>query len=158
MRSKLCLSGKYSLQRWYNSYRICKIPILDTTKLISFIKFYHRHFSFHGIRINHFVNPAVTRKITKGSVSNSVTLNLIYMPATITKSHKNFISSIVGHFNKHGLTLIPAWISKYTHYEVWDKITYPFVNFNGATVEVWERISNFILHLTGHVITYPCWD
>ena len=25
-----------------------------------------------------------------------------------------------------------------------DEIIYPFPNFNGATVEVWERISNFI--------------
>ena len=32
--------------------------------------------------------------------------------------------------------------------------TYPFPNFNGATVEVWEWISNFIPHF----ITYPCWD
>ena len=35
-----------------------------------------------------------------------------------------------------GLTLIPAWISNYIHYNVWDEITYPFLNFNGATVEV----------------------
>ena len=34
------------------------------------------------------------------------------------------------------LTLIPAWISNYIHYNVWDEITYPFLNFNGATVEV----------------------
>ena len=32
--------------------------------------------------------------------------------------------------------IIPAWISNYTHYNVWDEITYPFLNFNGATVEV----------------------
>ena len=32
--------------------------------------------------------------------------------------------------------LIPAWISNYIHYNVWDEITYPFLNFNGATVEV----------------------
>ena len=32
--------------------------------------------------------------------------------------------------------LSPSWISNYTHYYVWDKITYPFLNFNGATVEV----------------------
>ena len=25
-----------------------------------------------------------------------------------------------GPFYKHGLTLIPAWINNYTHYEVWD--------------------------------------
>ena len=34
------------------------------------------------------------------------------------------------------LTLIPAWISNYIHYNVSDEITYPFLNFNGATVEV----------------------
>ena len=31
--------------------------------------------------------------------------------------------------------------------KAWDEITYPFPNFNGATVEVWEWISNFIPHL-----------
>ena len=30
----------------------------------------------------------------------------------------------------------PVWISNYIHYKVRDKITYPFLNFNGATVEV----------------------
>ena len=34
------------------------------------------------------------------------------------------------------INLIPAWISNYIHYNVWDEITYPFLNFNGATVEV----------------------
>ena len=28
--------------------------------------------------------------------------------------------------------------------DTWDEITYPFSNFNGATVEVWEWINNFI--------------
>ena len=36
------------------------------------------------------------------------------------------------------------------------EITCPFPYFNGATVWVWEWISNFIPHFTGHVITYPC--
>ena len=27
---------------------------------------------------------------------------------------------------------------------VWDEITYPFLNFNGYTIEVWEWISNLI--------------
>ena len=36
-----------------------------------------------------------------------------------------------------------------------DEVTYPFPNFNGAAIEVWEWISNFIQHITGHVITYP---
>ena len=41
-----------------------------------------------------------------------------------------------GPFYYHGLTLIPPWISNYSHYNVWDEITYPFLNFNSATVEV----------------------
>ena len=35
---------------------------------------------------------------------------------------------------------------------MWDEITYPFLNFNGATVEVQERIRNFTPHFTSHVI------
>ena len=41
-----------------------------------------------------------------------------------------------GPFYYYGLTLIPAWISNHRPSEVWDEITYPFLNFNGATVEV----------------------
>ena len=39
-------------------------------------------------------------------------------------------------FYYHGLTLIPAWICNHIHYKMWDEITYQFLNFNGATVEV----------------------
>ena len=39
-------------------------------------------------------------------------------------------------FTKHGLTIIPAWISNYIHYKVWDEIAYPFLNFKGCTDEV----------------------
>ena len=49
-----------------------------------------------------------------------------------------------------------AWIDKYIMCV--DEITYPFPNFKGCTVEVWEWMSNFIPHFTGHVIIYPCWD
>ena len=48
--------------------------------------------------------------------------------------------------------LIPAWISNHMPNKVWDKITYPFPNFNGCTVVVWERISNFTTHFTMDVI------
>ena len=34
-------------------------------------------------------------------------------------------------------------------------MTYPFPNFNGATIEVGEWISNYIPHFTVCVITYP---
>ena len=61
-------------------------------------------------------------------------------------------------FYLHGLILILAWISNYIHYNAWDEIIYSFPNFNGAPVDIWEWISNFIPHFTEHVITYPCWD
>ena len=51
----------------------------------------------------------------------------------------------------------PTGLRNYIHYTMWYKITNPFPNFNGLTVEVWEWISNCTLLLTGHVITYPCW-
>ena len=41
-----------------------------------------------------------------------------------------------GPFYQHGLTLIPAWRSNHMSNKMWDEITYPFLNFNGATVEV----------------------
>ena len=41
-----------------------------------------------------------------------------------------------GPFYSHGLTLIPAWISNGMLSNVSDGITYPFLNFNGANVEV----------------------
>ena len=41
---------------------------------------------------------------------------------------------------------------------MWYEITYPFLNFYDATVEIWEWMSYFIPHFTGDVIIYPCWD
>ena len=52
----------------------------------------------------------------------------------------------------------PRWIINHTPCNVWDEITYPFPNFNGCTVDVWEWINNFIPHFIMDVITYLCWD
>ena len=48
--------------------------------------------------------------------------------------------------------LLTSWISNFMHSKMWDEITYPFPNLNGATVEVWEW------KFTTYVIIYPCWD
>ena len=37
---------------------------------------------------------------------------------------------------------------------VWNEITYPFLNTNGATVAVWDWISNAIVQVITDVITY----
>ena len=39
-------------------------------------------------------------------------------------------------------TLIIAWISDYGYYKGWGEIIYPFPNFSGCAVEVWDWISN----------------
>ena len=39
---------------------------------------------------------------------------------------------------------ISEWISNHIHNKAWDEMDYPFPNFNGTTVEVWELISDFI--------------
>ena len=60
-----------------------------------------------------------------------------------------------GPLYKHVLTSNPAWLSNHMSNKEWDKIIYPFRNFNGRTVEVWEWISDFIYtHLIMGVITY----
>ena len=60
-------------------------------------------------------------------------------------------------FYLHGLISIPDWISKHMFDKVRVEIIYPFPNFNGCTVEVWEWISNFIPKVIMGLITYPCW-
>ena len=68
------------------------------------------------------------------------------------------LSMLLDPFYKYGLSLIPTWVSKYIQVKVRDEITYSFSNFNGATIEGWDWISNFIVNFTRHVITYLCWD
>ena len=36
---------------------------------------------------------------------------------------------------------------------MWDEISYPFPNFNGSTVDIWEWISNFTPHFPEYVVT-----
>ena len=59
---------------------------------------------------------------------------------------------------QHGMRLmttnIPTWIRNHILSKVWDEITYPFPNINGATVEVLEWIGNFIPHFTMDIITH----
>ena len=65
----------------------------------------------------------------------------------------NGIDFVQGPVYQHGLTFSEQGYSNYIHYKVWCAIIYSF-----PTVEVWEWISNFILHFAGYVIHYPCWD
>ena len=48
------------------------------------------------------------------------------------------------------LILIPAWITDFADYKMWDQIIYQYQNFYDATFGVWTWISNFIPHCSGH--------
>ena len=72
-------------------------------------------------------------------------------------------SDIIKHFNTwgpylHEVTLISSWIHNHMPSTVWDVITYPFPNFNGASLEVLKGISNFIPQIIMDASAYPCWD
>ena len=54
-----------------------------------------------------------------------------------------------------GMTVVDKWFNRF---KVRDEIADPFKNFNDAAVYAWEWITDFILHLTGYAITYPCWE
>ena len=43
---------------------------------------------------------------------------------------------IWGPFYKHELSFTPTSMRSYVYYKLLDEITYPFLNFNGASVEV----------------------
>ena len=82
----------------------------------------------------------MVKKTTFGSVSSNVNIWISNNPS-MTSLSKCLVLTISQHlpgipFYWYGLTLIPAWISNYFHYKMWDGITFPFLNFNGATVEV----------------------
>ena len=49
----------------------------------------------------------------------------------------------------------PALVKNHMPGKVLHEITYPFPNFNGYTIEVYEWISNSILRFKMEVITYP---
>ena len=42
-----------------------------------------------------------------------------------------------------------AWVSNYTHDIMCNEMIYPLSNVNGAAVEVWDWIGNFIPNFTG---------
>ena len=78
----------------------------------------------------------------------------IKAPAIAARWHAQFPNyyGIWCPFYQHpyGSTLIPAWVHNYIHYKMWDEITNPFPDFNGANVEVWEwdKLFHTTLHCT----------
>ena len=109
--------------------------------------------TLYGVTRPQWVNIT---NIGKGE-SRYNTVDIAYSTANTRMEHRSDLELIRGPFYQNGLTLITAWISNYMSSKVWDEITYPFPNFNGVNVEVWEWIFNFITTFVMAIITYPCW-
>ena len=65
------------------------------------------------------------------------------------------ISITMNPFCLHGLTLITAWICYPMPSKMWGEITYPFLNFNCVSIEIYDWISNFVPHLIINIATNP---
>ena len=94
----------------------------------------------------------VSRCDIKGS--DGTMLNPIFWKKVQGQKHpgrwgivKHQIPSIKVLFKTNAKSYISTWICNHMPCKMWDEITYQHPNSNGATVEVWEWISNCIPHL-----------
>ena len=143
-----------------------------TAKCLQTIEWYHRPWT-NVYRNLCYMNNLSSTEVTanrlhefRAWINNHI--RRFYIDVAIYPCHKSkhWISQSLisvrrcpqGPLYLHGLTLIPAWISNHIPSKVWDEIPYPFLNFNGYTVEVYEWIRHFIPHFIMDVITYQCWD
>ena len=89
---------------------------------------------YHTIKIAlQLLNRLCLREVGRLPISHSPCYWWVHLLTRITHHVMAAVCDITA---LHGPHHIPAWISNYIHYKKWDEISYPFLNFNGATVEV----------------------
>ena len=85
--------------------------------------------------------PMLTYHIWNSSPPYKI-INRLYRILTFWPQIGWFTKGFLIVLAKNILTSIPVYLSNYINYNVWYEITYPFPNFNGGTVEVWEWITS----------------
>ena len=86
-------------------------------------------------------NSPVTAEFSAQRASNGENVSFwwrLHEICMVRMKHKRLKSHLLLRPFLHGLTLIPAWISNYFHYKVWNEVKYQFPNLKGCTVEIWE--------------------
>ena len=111
-------------------------------------------FSLICTRINGWVNNGEAGDLRRYRAHYDVTVMLLKLCCdSLLNSCEFMVASLILHqplrlpcgpFYWHWWNLIPPWISNNIYHKVWDKINYPFPNFNGAAAELWKWISNFM--------------
>ena len=113
--------------------------------LLSYIQ--HLSFEIWNYSVwNSWENGHLSSGITKSWSANQSDAKLLEGGVTEPRFSPYYSGALQGPFYLHSLPLIPERISNYINDKEWDEITCPFPNFNGATIEFWEWISNFISH------------
>ena len=74
--------------------------------------------------------------ILSQQTQNTDTNKKVHRIAMNLSSFEKLCDFCIWYLSSVDLTLIPAWISNHMPSKMWDEITYPFLNFNGCTVEV----------------------
>ena len=108
---------------------------------------YHLHWNGNVIILMKFSSLAALKVViltTFGAASDENFIKMMTFSFQCISEEELLGPLLLTRFNFN-----PAWVSNYIHYDEWDEITKPFSNFNGATFEVWEWMSNFIPHLLG---------
>ena len=107
-------------------------------------------------------NPWLSAQITGGVWSGALTDIADSSPEPIREEStwraltpvRNLQVGFLWRLGPLELTWIRTGISNHMPSKMWDKVTYPFPNFNGATVEVWEWKRNSITHFIIDIIIF----
>ena len=84
-----------------------------------------------------------------------------FVPVGQIYNNSTLVQLMTWNQTKHNLfpelvmSKIAVWMNNHIPSKVWDNVAYPFPNFNGFTIEVWEWINNFLPHFIMDVINYP---
>ena len=111
-----------------------------------------------GKYVSYIVNAMAADGLATQWARASTAMILTYLSQNIPVSAPKLLkldSAYSTPFYQTGLSLIPVWISNYIPSKIWVEITYPFQNFNGASVEVCEWMRYFIPHFIMDAVT--CW-
>ena len=107
-----------------------------------------------------FDNLQITEILRELDRTSFIEGHLKLMPSECSQGSAKWAPGLDGFLYQATLLLTwvyfnPALISNHMTGKVCGEITYPFPNFSGCTLEVWECISKFTTHFIMDVTTWP---
>ena len=90
-----------------------------------------------------FTNERFVYIVRRGSmflVCMGLLLIFLWLSFISSPLHRIQRGNVWSPFYQHGLIVIPAWVSNYTHYKVCDEITNLIPSSNCCIIEAWESL------------------